>query len=207
MFELKINKDDVLGSPYGRSDISFNMVKSNRTVENNIENEVNRIQSALKKFPKKIDYEQSNKIVIDTVEYIKYTCNLCLNPSEKEFYDIFEIGKNLLTRTLDITKYLKMSTQINHLMNLLLKPYQIFLINNQKKINLLCPEERLNYDIPENDDLSSENEIHINLIDTIMKKLKESSLENIDSMLYNHLDSYYKKFIDDLLDPIKNNEL
>ena len=48
-----------------------------------------------------------------------------------------------------------------------------------KKINLFCPKERLHFDIHENEDLSSENEMQINLIHTIVKKIKENSLETL----------------------------
>ena len=184
MFELKTDRDEIIRTP---------------SIGNIVDTEMNHIQYAIKNITKKIDHEQSNEFVIDTIGYIKYTFNLCLNPNEKEFFDIFEIGRNLLTRKLDITKYLKMINQINHLMNLLLKPYQIFLLDNQKKINLFCPKERLHFDIHENEDLSSDNEMQINLIHTIVKKIKENSLETLDNNLYKHLDLYYKKFIDDLI--------
>ena len=57
--------------------------------------------------------------------------------------------------------------------------------------------ERVQIDIHENEDLR-ENEIKMSLIMKIVNKIKENSLQEIDKTLYENLDFFYKKFIDDL---------
>ena len=161
------------------------------------ENEVNKIESALIKMPDKKEYEKSNELEIDIKGYFKYTCNLCFIGNESELFDIFDFGRILLTRKLDLTEYLKMIDQLHGLKNIVLKLYQIFLVDNQKKINLFSHKERLQIDIHENDDLFRENEIVMSLILKIIKKIKENSLEKIDKKLLENLDFFYKKFIYD----------
>ena len=73
------------------------------------------------------------------------------------------------------------------------------MLDNQKKINLFSKEEKINLDIIDNENLSSENEMQMLLIQMIIKKIKEKSLDDIDCILYENLDAYLKKFIDDLV--------
>ena len=108
-----------------------------------------------------------------------------------------------LTKKLDLTHYLRVTDQINSLKTLLLKPYQILMLDNQKKINLFCAKDRMNLDIFDNEFLSSEKEIHINLIQMIIQRIKENSLEKVEIQLYENLEFYIKKFIDEFADQIK----
>ena len=169
--------------------------KQNKTLQT--EKEVNKIHFALARIPDYIEYEKSNEFNIDIIGYFKYTFNLCLSPSDRELFDIFDFGRKLLTNNLDLTKYLKMIYQIHGLKNIVLEPYQIFLLDNKKKINLFSTMERVQIDIHENEDLR-ENEIKMSLIMKIVNKIKENSLQEIDKTLYENLDFFYKKFIDDL---------
>ena len=138
---------------------SFNLIENNVIIENKQDIGFTEIQKALKNKEDNIDKDSAlkRKFVIKCAGFFKYTCNLCANPREKEAFNIFDLGRNYLTNKLDLTYYLKMIDQINSMKTILLKPYQIFMIDNQKKINLFLTKDRLHLDFHDNENLSSEN--------------------------------------------------
>ena len=73
------------------------------------------------------------------------------------------------------------------------------MLDNQKKINLYSKEERINLYIRDNQNLSSENEMQLLIILSIIDKIKEKSLETIDLNFYENLDPFIKKMMDDIV--------
>ena len=90
-----------------------------------------------------------------------------------------------------------MIDQMNRIKSLILKPYQIFMLDHQKKVNVLSSKEKLSHDIIDNEKFTGENEVQLKMIEIISKKVKERSLDHIDSLLYENVENKIKKFIDD----------
>ena len=98
------------------------MIENNVIIENKQDIGFTEIQKALKNKEDNIgkDSEFKRKFVIDLKGFFKYTCNLCANPREKELFNLFDIGRNYLTKKMDLTYYLKMGDQINNMKTILL---------------------------------------------------------------------------------------
>jgi hypothetical protein len=137
-----------------------------------------------------------NKFMNTIRSFFKYYLNICLTERDKEMFSTYDIAKKFLTGKLDLTYYLKMIDHMNRLKSLLLKPYQIFMLDHQKKVNLLSPHEKLELEILDNEIISSDNDIQMNLLQIITKKIKEKSFDDIDNALYENLDMRIKKLID-----------
>ena len=160
---------------------------------------VTSIKSAVFKYEEKTKSERHKGLSVTVKGFFKYFCRFCfLTKKEEENNRILDIGKKYLTMKLDLNNYLKMSDHINRLKSLLLKPYQIFLLDNQKKINLYSPKDKIQLDIVD-EHFSSENEVHLNIIQLLIQKIKENSLNSIDTLLYQNLDTKLKKLIEELI--------
>ena len=196
MYDISIKQNN--NSNTSRNNI-IKFIDSFKKVEENPEIDLNQIKLAIKNIGSRVIFNKNDKFEIEISGFFKYICNCFINPKDRESFDILDIGKKFIVGKLDLMYYLKMIDQINSLKLLLIKPYQIFLLDNQKKINLFSKEEKINLDIIDNENLSSENEMQMLLIQMIIKKIKEKSLDDIDCILYENLDAYLKKFIDDLV--------
>ena len=175
------------------------LIENNRNNDHNAEINLNQIQLAIKNIEPRNIFNEKNKFEIEISGFFKYVLNCCKKPKDQESFDILNIGKKFLIHKLDLTYFLKMIDQINSLKSLLLKPYQIFMLDNQKKINLFSKKEKIYLEIRDNENLSIENEMQIYLIQIIVQIIREKSLENIDYNFYENIDPYLKKFIDDLV--------
>ena len=136
---------------------------------------------------------------INNRTFIKYCCKVCLTNEDKEKFNTYEIAKRFIIGRLDMTYYLKMIDLINKIKLLILKPYQIFLLDNQKKINLMSTHEKFNLEIADSDQLSSENMLHMHLLQIIIDKMKDKSFEAIDYSLYDSIDNNLKQAVDNLI--------
>ena len=138
----------------------------------------------------------SNKLIIDNKTFFKYCCNVCRSKDDNEKFNTYEIADSFLIGRLDLTYYLKMIDHINKLKTLILKPYQIFLLDNQKKINLMSIHEKLDLDIADSEKLSSENEIHMHLLQVIIEKIRNKSFDSMDNSLFQLIDKNLKQLIE-----------
>jgi hypothetical protein len=160
--------------------------------------DIDMVKSAVMKYESDMD-DDFRKFQLDFDGFIKYNLNCCfLKKTDKDNNKILDIGKKFLTMKLDLNYYLNMTDQITRLKCLLLKPYQIFLLDNQKKINLYSPKEKFDLDILD-EHFSSENQIHLNIVQYLVQKLKENSFDQIDTILYEKLDTDLKHLIEDLV--------
>ena len=139
----------------------------------------------------------TNKLKMEIKSFFKYFCKVCITNKEKEQFNAYETAKKLITSKLDLTHYLRMIDQMNRIKSLILKPYQIFMLDHQKKVNVLSSKEKLSHDIIDNEKFTGENEVQLKMIEIISKKVKERSLDHIDSLLYENVENKIKKFIDD----------
>jgi hypothetical protein len=147
-----------------------------------------------------IDSNFKNKLNMDFRGFFKYFCKCCcLNNTDQENNKILDLGKKFLTLKLDLTYYLKMTDQVNRLKMLLLKPYQILLLDNQRKINLLSNKDKMHLDITD-EHFSSENDVHLKLVKLIIQKILDNNFEYVDSLLYENLEVNLKDLIDDLIE-------
>ena len=135
---------------------------------------------------------------MDFKSFFEYYCKICINKSENEKFTTFDIAKKFLTLKLDLTHYLKMIDQMDRIKLLIMKPYQIFMLDNQKKVNLLSAQEKMTLEMMNNEKLSGDNENQMQLVQFILQKIKERSFDHIDNLLYENLDKKMKKFINDL---------
>jgi hypothetical protein len=163
-----------------------------------IQQKAKKAEEKISKPKTQIIKEETNKFNMDTKSFFKYYCKICLKDKDKDMFNTFEIAKKFLTHKLDLTYYLKMIDHINRMKNLILKPYQIFMLDHQKKINLLSSDEKLMIDIMDNEKICPDNELHLNFIQTIVQKLKDKCFDPIDNMLFENIDKPLKKLIDDL---------
>ena len=181
----------------------IDLIESNRPVvvveEEKQENDLNKLKIAIKNTETRDIFKNNTKLEIEFVGFFKSICNCCKNQKDRESFDILEIGKKFIVDKLDLMYFLKIIEQLNGVKSLLLKPYQIFLLDNQKKINLYSKEERINLYIRDNQNLSSENEMQLLIILSIIDKIKEKSLETIDLNFYENLDPFIKKMMDDIV--------
>ena len=135
---------------------------------------------------------------MDFKTFFQYYCNICIKNNDYEKFNTFDIAKKFLTLKLDLTHYLKMIDQIDRIKLLIMKPYQIFMLDNQKKVNLLSAQEKMTLEMMNNEKLSGDNENQMQLVQFILQKIKERSFDHIDNLLYENLDNKMKKFINDL---------
>ena len=181
----------------------IDLIESNRPVvvveEEKQENDLNKLKIAIKNTETRDIFKNNTKLEIEFVGFFKSICNCCKNQKDRESFDILEIGKKFIVDKLDLMYFLKIIEQLNGVKSLLLKPYQIFLLDNQKKINLYSKEERINLYIRDNQNLSSDNEMQLYIILSIIDKIKEKSLETIDLSFYENLDPFIKKMMDDIV--------
>lgn len=156
-------------------------------------------EAVIKYEERKESYEQRSKLIINFKGFIKFLCRCCyLTKQDHDNNKLLEFGKKFLTLKLDLNYYLKMTDQINHLKILLLKPYQIFLLDNQKKKNLYSSKDKFQIDIVD-EHFTSENEVHLKLIQLLIQKKKDHSLEPIDSILYDNIENNLKHLVEDLM--------
>jgi hypothetical protein len=135
---------------------------------------------------------------MDLFGFIKYHFHFCcLSKKDIDNNLLFNLGKKFLTKKLDLIFYLKIIDQIHHLKTLLLKPYQIFLLDNKMKINLLSKNDIVDLQIV-NEDFSSENDVHVNILQHIIGKKMENSLEPIDKIFINKTDQDIQYLIESL---------
>ena len=196
MYDISIKQNN--NSNTSRNNI-IKFIDSFKKVEENPEIDLNQIKLAIKNIGSRVIFNKNDKFEIEISGFFKYICNCFINPKDRESFDILDIGKKFIVGKLDLMYYLKMIDQINSIKSLLLKPYQIFLLDNQKKINLFSKKEKIHLDIRDNENLSSDNEMHLLLIQIIINKIKEQSLEAIDCNFYENIDPYIKKLVDDLV--------
>ena len=102
------------------------------TVKVKPEIDLNQIKLAIQNIGSRDIFNQNNNYKIEISGFFKYICNCCINHKDKESFDILDVGKKFIVGKLDLMYYLKMIDQINSIKSLLLKPYQIFLLVNQK---------------------------------------------------------------------------
>jgi hypothetical protein len=176
------------------------VIQSDNTI--NVDKElppVTSIKSAVLRYEEKCLSEKNKGLKFTVKSFFKYFCRFwCMTKREEENNRILDIGKKYLTMKLDLNNYLKMSDHINRLKSLLLKPYQIFLLDNQKKVNLYSPKDKIHLDIID-EHFSSENEVHMNIIQLLIQMKKENTFNSIDSYLYQNLDTKLKKLMDELV--------
>ena len=198
MYDISVKQNNSSINVKNLSNI-IEMIEINRNNDQNAEVKINQIQLAIKNIEPRNNFNEKDKFEIEITGFFKYICNCCINQQDKELFDYLNLGKKFIINKLDLSYFLKMIDQINSLKSLLLKPYQIFMLDNQKKINLFSKKEKIYLEIRDNENLSIENEMQIYLIQIIVQIIREKSLENIDYNFYENIDPYLKKFIDDLV--------
>ena len=177
--------------------VSINEVKN--AIEPKSELDLFQIQKVVKDLEEKNEHSNDNKIIIDNKTLFKFCCKVCRTKDDKEKFNTYEIANTFLIGRLDLTYYLKMIDHINKLKTLILKPYQILMLDNQKKINLMSTHEKLNLDIADSDQFSSKNDLHMHLLQIVIEKIRDKSFEVIDHQLYELIDNNLKQLIDNLI--------
>ena len=158
-----------------------------------------QIQKAVKELEVKHVNSSANKFEVDNMTFFKYCCTVCQTKEDVEKFNTFEIANTFLIGRLDLTYYLTMVDHINKIKTLILKPYQIFLLDNQKKINLLSTHEKLNLDITDTQQLSSQNDLHMHLLQIVIEKKRENNFNSIDHALYDSIDDNLKLMVEKLI--------
>jgi hypothetical protein len=195
---FEIAKDEITS---GRKQTNCVLVLENNLSKNSSEKKVPSleiIKDLVTKY-KQIGLEGTDKkLHMDIKGFFKYYCNFCfLKKNDLENNMLFNLGKKFLTMKLDLIFYLRMMDQINHLKTLLLKPYQIFLLDNRKKVNLHSETDKLELQVV-NEEFSSENDAHINIIQHLVEKKIDNTLEPIDKVLMENIGTDLHNLIETL---------
>ena len=192
-YNINSSKIDIKSSKF------VSIRESSNIIEPKLELGLHHIQKAVKEYEVNHANIQPNKFVIDSTTFFKYCCKVCQTKEDKVKFNTYEIANSFLTGRLDLNYYMTMIDHINKLKTLILKPYQIFLLDNQKKINLLSTHEKLNLDITDSQQLSSQNDLQMHLLQLIIEKMRDKSFDAIDQLLYDLIDDNLKLMIDKLI--------
>ena len=192
-YNINSSKIDIKSSKF------VSIRESSNIIEPKLELGLDHIQKAVKEYEVNHANIQPNKFVIDSTTFFKYCCKVCQTKEDKVKFNTYEIANSFLTGRLDLNYYMTMIDHINKLKTLILKPYQIFLLDNQKKINLLSTHEKLNLDITDSQQLSSQNDLQMHLLQLIIEKMRDKSFDAIDQLLYDLIDDNLKLMIDKLI--------